>query len=120
MRERRVKSRMMCADMVDICWKDTGGRTRRSTALLEDISHHGACLQLEREMPLETELSIEHASTRMSGRVRYCVYREIGYFLGIEFAEDSKWTERKFRPQHLLNLEKLVLRAAKKASRRVQ
>jgi len=56
MRERRVKSRMMCADMVDICWKDTGGRTRRSTALLEDISHHGACLQLEREMPLETEL----------------------------------------------------------------
>jgi hypothetical protein len=52
MQERRSEVRMLCADMVDVSWKDSSGKTRRATALLEDISHSGACLQLETAVPL--------------------------------------------------------------------
>ena len=109
---------MMCADMLDVHWKDSAERTRRATALLEDISQHGACLQLEKELPLGTEIVMEVGKLRLTGTIRYCVYREIGYFLGVEFAPDSQWSQDKFEPKHLLDLEKLVKRAAKKAAKR--
>ena len=109
---------MLCADMVDIRWKDVAGRPHRATALLEDIAPHGACLQVEKALPLETEVTIEHPKARMRGAVRYCAYRDIGYFLGLQFAAESEWSKSKFTPQHLLDLEELVMRSLKKASRR--
>jgi hypothetical protein len=110
---------MLCADMVDVSWMTETGHHRRSTALLEDISVHGACLQFEFELPLDTQVAIEHGATRMLGSVRYCVYREIGYFVGIRFQEGSEWSRESFTPDHMLDLEQLVFRSLNKASRRV-
>jgi hypothetical protein len=110
---------MLCADILDVCWAGPAGRLHRTTALLEDISVHGACLQFEMDVPLGTEVTLQHAQTRMQGTVRYCVYREIGYFVGIEFHEGSEWSRNQFTPEHMLDLEQLVLRSAKRASRRV-
>jgi hypothetical protein len=50
--------------------------------------------------------------------VRYCIYREIGYFVGVQFTAGSKWTRKQFEPQHLLDLERLVRRCARRAARR--
>jgi hypothetical protein len=36
------------------------------------------------------------------------VYREIGYFVGIEFEAGSRWSKNQFRPQHLLDPRHLV------------
>lgn len=105
---------MLCADMVDVCWTDMAGRRQRSTALLEDISIHGACLQLEIELPLGTEVDLEHARMHTHGTVRYCVYREIGYFAGIQFHTGSEWSQSQFTPEHMLDLEELVRRRARK------
>lgn len=99
---------MLCADLVDIQWKDKNGRTRRAVANLEDISLSGACLQLDSPIPLQTTLRIGHAKAQLQGRIRYCVYREIGYFMGVEFEPGSKWSERLFKPMHLLDPRKLV------------
>ena len=109
---------MLCADMVDIRWKDAAGRQHRATALLEDIAPHGACLQVEQALPLETEIVIDHPKAQMRGAVRYCAYRDIGYFLGLQFTPDSEWSQHKFTPQHMLDLEDLVMRSLKKASKR--
>ncbi len=109
---------MLCADMVDIRWQDAAGRCHRATALLEDIAPHGACLQVEKALPLETEITIEHPKAQMRGAIRYCAYRDIGYFLGVQFTADSEWSKHKFSPQHLLDLEELVMRSVKKASKR--
>ena len=46
-----------------------------------------------------------------AGVVRYCVYREIGYFTGVQFDSDSRWSKAKYRPQHLLDLERLLERS---------
>jgi hypothetical protein len=120
MDERRAEARMLCADMVTIRWNDAFGRRHEETALLEDIAPHGACLQVERALPFDTELVLEHPKARMTGTVRYCVYREIGYFVGVHFTPDSEWSRSKFTPQHLLDLEQLVMESVRKASKRGQ
>jgi len=106
--ERRTENRMLCADILEIRWKDRSGAQHRATALLEDISSSGACLQTEAPIPLKAEIGWDSPTQFFSGYVRYCVYREIGYFVGVEFGESSKWSESTFTPQHLLDPQTLV------------
>jgi len=113
MQDRRTEVRMMCADMVDVAWRDRHGKTRKSVALLEDISPSGACLQLESPIPLGIEVHWNSPRQQFSGQVRYCVYREIGYFVGVELRGESRWSKRTYKPQHLLDLSKLVAQAAR-------
>ena len=109
---------MLCADLIDVHWKDKGGRLRRTVANLEDISLSGACLQTEQALPLDTRIKMTYANGELRGRVCYCIYREIGYFLGIEFDAGMKWSIRQFRPQHLLDPRRLAARAASRAARK--
>jgi hypothetical protein len=111
---------MLCADMVDVQWKDKAGRTRRGVANLEDISLSGACLQFDQPIPLQTPLRINYPKGVLSGIVRYCVFREIGYFLGIEFQAGSKWSAREFKPQHMLDPRHLVMRAVSRSKAAAQ
>ena len=106
MLDRRLEPRMLCADMVEVCWK-TNGRDRRCSAGLEDISPSGACLQIERPIPLQTKVQLRHEAGELSGKVKYCTSRETGYFLGVEFEQESRWSRRIFNPRHLLNPRRL-------------
>jgi hypothetical protein len=115
--ERRIEPRMLCADMVDVQWKDKTGRIRKGVANLEDISLSGACLQFDQPIPLQTEVRISYPKGELSGKVRYCVYREIGYFLGVEFEPGCKWSQRHFKPQHLLDPRRLVIRSVHRVSK---
>lgn len=99
---------MLCADMVQVRWRDQTGTDLHAMALLEDISPAGACLQLESPVPRDVEISWESPKRKFSGHVRYCVYREIGYFVGVEFDSGSRWSEKSFKPQHLLDLQQLL------------
>ena len=113
MQERRAEVRMMCADLAEVFWRDRDGTTRHAVALLEDISQSGVCLQLEMPIPLGTAIRWEHPGQKFEGHVRYCAYREIGYFVGVQLQGDSKWSRKAFKPQHLLDPRKLVANAAK-------
>jgi hypothetical protein len=113
MQERRTEVRMLCADMVEVRWSDPAGETRQVTGLLEDISASGACLQMETAVPPEAEIHWESPQQVFTGRVRYCVYREIGYFVGVEFAPQSRWSKKTYKPQHLLDLQQLIKRGKK-------
>lgn len=108
MQERRTEIRMMCADMVELSWRDGAGKRRRTMALLEDISPSGACLQLESPLPPGAGIEWTSGRHRFRGRVRYCVYREIGYFAGIEFNPSSKWSETAYHPEHMFDPQSLV------------
>jgi hypothetical protein len=100
---------MLCADLVDVHWKDQSGKSKRLVANLEDISLSGACLQVEKSIPLKTSIRITLPKGELKGIVRYCVYREIGYFLGIEFEGGSQWSLQDFKPQHMLDPRRLML-----------
>ncbi|MBM3810791.1 MAG: PilZ domain-containing protein [Acidimicrobiia bacterium] len=108
MDERRSEPRLLCADLVEVVWKDKSGKSRRAVANLEDISSSGACLQLDVAIPLHTNVKVNYTAGELTGSVRYCVYREIGYFVGIQFGKGMKWSQKEFRPLHLFDPRRLA------------
>lgn len=107
MHERRENPRMLCADLVKIEWRDHTGAPQSVVANLEDISVSGACLQLDDDIPPQTTVRIHHENGDFSGKVRYCIFKDIGYFLGVEFDANTKWDARRFKPLHMLDPRRL-------------
>ena len=103
MQERRWERRLLCADLVQVKWRDQAGRTRSTTAILEDISRTGACLQSDVPIPAEALVQVTHGRKTLECKVSYCVYHEIGYFAGLIFTAKHHWSERMFRPKHLVD-----------------
>jgi hypothetical protein len=108
MLDRRIEPRMLCADIVDVHWEDhETGRTRRTTANLDDISCFGACLLVDLAIPVKTPLRIAHPSGELTGKVAYCVLREVGYVTGVEFDPGCRWSQENYQPKHLYDPRRL-------------
>ncbi len=120
MHDRRTKSRMLCADLVEIKYQSPLGTAQEITANLEDISTNGVCLQTEEAFPIGTRLEIKHSRGQFSGEVRYCKFCEpVGYFLGVEFIGDCHWTQKEYKPMHMLDPRRLVQRSVARANKSV-
>jgi hypothetical protein len=111
MQERRIDNRLLCAEMVQLIYRDERGNQRRRIANLEDISLCGVCLQVESRIPDDTRVIIRYGDGQLVGTVRYCSFRDEGYFIGIQFADGCRWSTKHFMPQHLLDPRELVERA---------
>lgn len=111
MQEKRADTRLLCAELVELVWQPESGPQRRTVGNLEDISLCGACVQVEKEIRPGTLIAINYGDGELMGTVRYCVYRDIGYFLGIELSESSRWSSQHYKPQHLLDPRELVEQA---------
>jgi hypothetical protein len=98
---------MLCADLVVGEWSEASGKLRSVVVNLENISSAGACIQSECPVPLGAEMTIKFRRRQVSAVVRYCVFREIGYFIGLEFEQGFQWSPEWFRPQHLLDPRRL-------------
>jgi hypothetical protein len=109
MLERRWERRLLCADLVKIEWKDPDGTDESATALLEDISRAGACLQTDFAIPVNSLLRLCHGRKKLEGTVSYCAYHDIGYFTGVTFTAQQRWSEQVFRPKHLVDPAKLEI-----------
>lgn len=111
MQERRTDTRLLCADLVDLIWTDEANRQQRRVANLEDISLCGLCLCAETRVPEGTDVRVHYGDGELVGVVRYCIYRDIGYVLGIEFRDGCRWSTKHFRPQHMIDPRQLVQQA---------
>lgn len=111
MQERRTDTRLLCAELVEVIWKDRSGLQQRRVANLEDISLTGICLQVENPMLAGTAVVMRYGDGELVGVVRYCTFRDDGYFLGIQFEEGCRWSTRHFRPEHLVDPRELVEQA---------
>ena len=67
MEERRAEVRMLCADVVEVSWRERG-HARTGTGLLEDISPSGACLQLDTPAPVGTNMRWHAAGLLLTNR----------------------------------------------------
>ena len=112
--EQRIDPRMMCAELVEVSWNDKSGRLHRDVANLEDISLSGACVQLEAPVQKGTRVTVKYGDGEMPATVRYCLYRDLAYFLGLQFEDGCKWSAKRFRPQYMLDPRELVLRTVKR------
>lgn len=105
-RRSRHDERILCADLIKIVWTDEAGSRQKELAALEDISSRGACLQMEHPIPVDTSIAVLYPSGRYHGRIRYCVFQDTGYFLGIEFDPGYQWSRHEFTPSHMLDLHR--------------
>jgi hypothetical protein len=112
MRERRIESRLLCAELVELTWTDSSGNECRRLVNLEDISSSGLGVQMEIPIRPGTPITVHYPNGEFHGRVRYCAFRDVGYFLGVEFDEDSTWSAVHFQPEHLLDPADLIREAA--------
>jgi hypothetical protein len=108
MQDRRLENRLLCADLVRVWWREASGTEQQTLANLEDISLSGACLQFDRPIRRGTLLHIALPKGELQGGVKYCVFRDVGYFVGIRFEAGCKLSRRDFKPKHLLDLRSLV------------
>ncbi len=115
-RGRRNVLRNLCADLLKIRWTDESGSGRREIATLEDISPTGACLKVEKAIPVGTTLTILYHSGSYQGHVKRCDPQMDWYFVGVEFAPGYRWSKEQFEPAHLLEFR---LRSAKQAKAKV-
>jgi hypothetical protein len=103
MNDRRSEPRFMCADLVKVRIQDAAG-DRDVIANLEDISPSGACIQLDTAVAAGADIEMVCAKCRLKGKVGYCRFAELGYDVGIAFAERGSWNRRQFVPKHLLEV----------------
>jgi hypothetical protein len=101
--ERRGEPRLWCSDLVQIWWRENSKWKRKGIGVLEDISHSGACVQMEAPLTQGCPVRIKHPEWKVEGEVRYCIYREEGYFVGVLLGEGSKWDMERFRPKHMID-----------------
>jgi hypothetical protein len=95
------------AHLVRVDWQVDGSNDSRTVeAVLEYISAKGACMQVEEQIPSGTVVAISvvsEDSTRLSGCVDYCIYRDYGYFVGIRFTNETVRSSPVLEPDHLAN-----------------
>ena len=102
MNKRRSEIRYLCSHLVTLRWTDESRVERKETAVLENISASGASVQSEVRINWGTRMHLLAGEQQFRGTVRYCYWRDAGYFVGIEFDPDSQWSRSKFEPEHLL------------------
>jgi hypothetical protein len=108
MKDKRTNPRLLCAELVELIYRDNAGYQRRKIVNLEDISQSGMCLQVEARVPEGAHVCVRHSKGQFTGVVRYSEFRDTSYFLGIEFEPESAWSEDRFRPEHLVDPRELV------------
>jgi hypothetical protein len=102
MSQKRQEIRDLCADLVQVGWRQEKGSKHTEWATLEDISSSGACLKLDDMIPPDTIVSLLFSTSGCEARVKYCVADHLGYLLGVEFENGYRWSRRKYKPQHLI------------------
>jgi hypothetical protein len=111
MPDRRVENRFACADLVRVDWWEDEQNSHSGEGVLEDISKIGACVQVEEPIAAGAAIAISFGGLRLFGTACYCVYRDYGYFVGVEFSEDSMWSDTNNAPAHLTDLREIALLA---------
>jgi hypothetical protein len=102
-KQRRRDKRLLCADLVELIWRDNKGRETRRIGNLDDICVNGVCLQLEMPLPVGTSIQMQCARGVFHGTVRYMLHREDSYVVGVEFDMGTRWSRKLFVPRHLLD-----------------
>ena len=104
-----MNARLLCAELVEVIWRDPSGRERHRIGHLEDISSTGLCLQMEVPISTETNITMRYnGDGELVGVVRYSACREDAYYLGVQLSDGCRWSSKHFRPQHLMDPRDLV------------
>src|ERR1035438_2164774 len=109
---KSAKGTMLCSEILNLHLRSKTGRERELKANLEEIWSSGALLLIDARVPLSSRIWFAAGGREFRGTVAARkIFKGLGYFVEIQFASNSHWSEQKYRPKHFLN--PLVLLANK-------
>ena len=106
MDERRTEYRFLCADLVPVSWM-LDGQKHEEHANIEDVSPSGCRLLMDQAVPESTAIEIRCGEHLFHGAVRYCRSTEIGFDIGVQFAQPGTWDRQEFEPKHFFDARSL-------------
>lgn len=106
--------RRLCSQRVSVSCAARNGWWHTIPGNLEEIEG-GSCLVLT-EAPVSAgkKVRICCGINQLNGTVTASLHHDVlGYFVEVQFDSDSQWSERRFKPQHMLTpTPGVALRAA--------
>jgi hypothetical protein len=101
MKERWSENRILCADLVEVCWSDKTGQSCTAIANLEEMSVNRAHLVLDAAVPSGATLRLHMAQGDITARVRDCRHEpDFGFALVIQLPKKCRW---KSQLRHIFN-----------------
>jgi hypothetical protein len=101
MKKCRSENRLLCADLVEVCWSDKAGQACSAIANLEEISTRGAELFLDVAVPLDTQLVLRMRQGEIPATVGDCHDEpDFGFALSVKLPGRGRW---KSHPRHLFD-----------------
>jgi hypothetical protein len=98
-------SRCLCSELVSVLYEDSSRRTHRTVANLEEISSDTAALLSELPVAVETPISFTVKDNDLYGIAESVEYDPLlGWFTTVRFDRSSRWSGRRFVPEHFLAL----------------
>ncbi|MEO8050717.1 MAG: hypothetical protein ABI833_09905 [Acidobacteriota bacterium] len=95
---------MLCSEIVSLHLEAQKGRARELKGNLEEIWASGAVLWTEERIRNYTSLSFLGGGCQFRGQVVAQTLRKgIGYITEMRFHPSCRWSEQRYRPQHLFN-----------------
>ena len=109
-----VSKHCLCSERVSIICSDMDGWWHTVQGNLEEIEEGSALVLAEGPISSNKKVRICCGSKQLKGTVKTCEHDDVlGFCVEVQFDSDSQWSERWFRPNHLLKLSSnLALRAA--------
>jgi hypothetical protein len=115
MKKHRLDSRLLCADLVGVCWTDKTGLPHSEIANLEAISVYGASLVLDVGVAPGTIVKLCTPRGSFDAAIRECHHEpDFGFAMHVELADRSRWSQRGYRPRHLFDPSGLERREAQR------
>jgi len=101
--------RYLCSELIKVEWQDETGALR-ATGILEEIWADGACIQTLAAMQPGTKVWIVARCTFFLGTLTECEAQPDGYFSRVAFDPESRWSQRSFKPEHMVNTRMVLAR----------
>jgi hypothetical protein len=97
--------RHLCSELVSIARVSDSKGTQAMTGNLEEIGERSALILTSEAVAPGTKVRVTGEQNELRGSVRSCVFDQIlGFFVDIMLDVETRWSEKWFRPQHLLRL----------------
>jgi hypothetical protein len=77
------------------------------TVLIEEIWRDGAILECEEEIPQAEFAELDCGGPFFAGKLNGSAQHEFGWRAEMKFSAETPWSEKKFRPSHLLDPSKV-------------
>jgi hypothetical protein len=95
----------LCSELVSLTRLSGDGVAQKLDGNLEEIGEFSALILTQAPVSPGTKIRVSGKVHALHGFVRSCTFdRLLGFFVEIGLDEESRWTEKWFRPEHLLSL----------------